>query len=180
MKETSLPKQIFTSLATLLIASVVVIAIAVGLGIIGVPLWPFILFVFFFASAEGFKMEKLKYTAISGAIGIFIGMAQGIISQVTGSSIIGLICFIALVLVFCTAFIMGNVPWSNVFGILVMTIMTLFSLEPCVWAGIATQADMGWMEAFVRVIVSYGLAVLVFIAVGAAMKRKAPAASTEE
>lgn len=176
MKEKSLISRIVTSVVIFLIAVVVVVVVAVGLGALGVPLWPFILLVFFYTSVDGFAPEKLKGTAVSGAIGIFVGMSQGIFAQLTGSTTAGFVCFGILAIVFCSAFIMGNVPWSTVFGILIMTIMTLFSLEPCIWAGIPAKTDMGSLEAFLRVIGSYAIGVILFVVLGIVMKNKAATA----
>lgn len=127
----------------------------------------------FYTPVDGFAPEKLKGTAVSGVIVIFVGMSQGIFAQLTGSTTVGFVCFGILAIIFCSAFIMGNVPWSAVFGIL---IMTLFSLEPCIWAGIPAKTDMGSLETFLRVIGSYAVGVILFVMLEIVMKNKAATA----
>lgn len=67
---------------------------------------------------------------------------------------------------------MGNVAWANVFGLLLMTLLTLFPLEPCVWAAIPARSTLGWVECFLRVMASYLIAVIIFAAVSAIMRKK--------
>lgn len=165
-------KKVITSALILLAAVVVVVLIAMGFGAIGVPLWPFILFLFFYTSVDKFEPAKLKGTAIGGLLGIVVGMSQGVVTQLSGSTVVGYVVFGVLALVLCTAFIMGDVMWANVFGMLLMSILTLFSLEPCVWAGFPAQGDMGWLEALLRVLGSYLIGVALFAVLAVLMKKK--------
>lgn len=174
MKNQSRVKKAITSALILLAAVVVIVLIAIGFGAIGVPLWPFILFLFFYTSVDNFDPAKLKGTAIGGLLGIIVGMSQGVVTQLSGSVVVGYVVFGVLALVLCTAFIMGDVVWSNVFGMLIMSILTLFSLEPCVWAGFPAQSDMGWLEAMLRVLGSYLIAVALFVVLVILMKKKKP------
>lgn len=173
MQEKSLTKRIFTSALIFIIAVAIIIGVSMGMGIVGIPLWPFIFLVLFFTSVDGSKPEKLMGTALGGFIGIFVGMSQGIFTQITGNAMVGLVLFIICVMVLGTAFFMGTVPWANVFGLLLMTIMTQFTLAPNVWAGAPAITDMTSIEAFIRIVISYALGVVLFIIVTAVMKSKA-------
>ena len=180
MKEQSRAKKILSSAVTFLIAVVVIASIAVAMGAVGIPLWPFIFLLFFYSSVDGFNPQKFTGTALGGFIGIFVGMSQGIFTQLLGNPVAGIVCYALLALVLGTAFIMGDVPWANVFGLLLMTLLSLFTLEPNVWAAVADKPDMGSIEAFVRVIASYAVAVVLFIIVNSVIKKKAAAAAAAE
>lgn len=173
MQEQSLCKRIFTAVIILIIAVIIIVPIAIGMGIVGIPLWAFILPLFYHSSIESFNPDKLKNTLVGGALGIFVGMSQGIFTQLFGSSLPGILCFAALALAFCTAFIVGSVPWVSTFGVFMMTLITLFSLEPCIWAGVPASIDMGSVEAFVRVMVSYAIASALLSVISAVIKKKA-------
>lgn len=172
MQQKNLSKQIIKSALIFVIAVVVIVLIAIGFGAIGIPLWPFIFFLFFYTSVDNFNPQKLKGTAVGGVIGIFVGMSQGIVSQLSGNTMVGFAAFALLALILGTAFIMGNVAWANVFGLLLMTLLTLFPLEPCVWAAIPARSTLGWVECFLRVMASYLIAVIIFVAVSAIMRKK--------
>lgn len=80
MKNQSRVKKAITSALILLAAVVVIVLIAMAFGTIGVPLWPFILFLFFYTSVDNFDPAKLKGTAIGGLLGIIVGMSQGVVT----------------------------------------------------------------------------------------------------
>lgn len=149
-----------------------IIGISVGLGAIGLPFWPFSLFLFFYTAVDKSDPHKLKGTAISGAIGIAAGMSQGIVTQTTGNSTLGVLALALCVLVLGTAFIMGDVSWAKVFGLLLLNMITLFPQDPCVWAGVPDKSSMGWLESFARVMGSYLIVVFLFVGINAVVKRK--------
>lgn len=173
MEKQTKGKRIISSSIIFIVAVLIVVCIAIGMGALGIPLWPFIFLVFFYTSVDNFNMTKFKGTAIGGLIGIFVGMSQGILTQISGNSILGIVGFAICALVLGSAFIMGDVWWANVFGLLVMTMLTLFSLDPWIWAGIPDAIGMGSIEAFIRVIISYLIGVLLFIIINSVMKKKA-------
>ena len=109
---------------------------------------------------------------LGGMIGIFVGMSQGIVSQLSGNTTVGFAAFALFALILGTAFIMGNVAWANVFGLLLMTLLTLFPLNPCVWAALPARTTLGWTECFLRVMASYLIAVVLFVLVSAIMRKK--------
>ena len=172
MQQKNLSRQIMKSALIFVAAVIVIVLITSGFGAIGIPLWPFIFFLFFYTSVDNFNPQKLKGTALGGMIGIFVGMSQGIVSQLSGNTTVGFAAFALFALILGTAFIMGNVAWANVFGLLLMTLLTLFPLNPCVWAALPARTTLGWTECFLRVMASYLIAVVLFVLVSAIMRKK--------
>lgn len=178
--EQSKIKHILTSFIILVIAVVIIVGIAIGFGAIGIPLWPFIFLLFFYSSFDKFDSSKFAMTCIGTAIGIFVGMSRGIFTDVLGSSIAGIVVFAILAIVLATGFIMGDVPWASIYGVLTMTVLTLFTLDPCIWAGVPAAVDMGWVEAFLRCMASFAVGVCLFAVVNVVMKKKAAQAIGEQ
>ena len=172
MQVQSRTKKIIKSGTILILAIIVIIGISAGLGAIGFPFWPFSLFLFFYTAVDKSDPHKLKGTAISGAIGIAAGMSQGIVTQTTGNPTLGVLALALCVLVLGTAFIMGDVSWAKVFGLLLLNMITLFPQDPCVWAGVPDKSSMGWLESFARVMGSYLIVVFLFVGINAVVKRK--------
>lgn len=170
MENQSTAKHIITSFLILVVAVIVIVAIGIGFGAIGIPLWPFILFLFLYAGIDKFDARQLPWTALSGAIGIFAGMAQGVFGELTGIPEVGLAVFAVSAAALATAFIMGNVKWANLTGLLLMTVLTLFQFDPALLAGVA---GAGWVSAFLRAMASYLIAVIVFFIVGKVMAARA-------
>ncbi|MDO5107200.1 MAG: hypothetical protein Q4D39_02880 [Coriobacteriaceae bacterium] len=173
MGDMPLGKKIITSIIILVIAVAVIIGIAIVFGMIGIPLWPFIMFLFLYSGLDNFDASKLPWTALSGAIGIFSGMAQGMFGEITGNPTIGMVAFALSAGALACAYIMGGVKWANLTGLLLMTVLTLFSFEPSALAGVA---EATWVGAFVRSMASYLIAVVVFVIVGKVTAGKAAAA----
>lgn len=165
-------KHVVTSAVILIVAVVIIVGIAIGFGAVGIPLWPFILLLFYYSSFERFDSSKFVMTCVGTAIGIFVGMSQGIFTELLGNQTAGLVVFVTLVLVLGTGFIMGDVPWASIYGILTMTILTLFSQTAGAWAGNPANTDMGWVEAFSRCMASFAICVVLFVIVNALMKKK--------
>lgn len=185
MNEVSLGKKIVTSAIIAVVAIAIFVGITIVFSMIGIPLWPFVFFMFFFTSIDKFDKSKLWSTAIGGFIGIFVGMSQGMITQLTGNEMIALIIFALMAISLVTMFIMGDVPVVNVFTLLLLTLITLFTSNvPGDWAGFTSEMagyDMGYIEAFVRICGSYALSVLLFVVVSNVMaKRAAKAVVTDE
>lgn len=184
MNETSLVKKVMTSLVISIVAIIIFVGIGIGFGMAGIPLWPFVFFMFYFTSVVNFDKSKLQPTAIGGFIGIFVGMSQGIITQLTGNPAIGLAVFIVLALTVITMFIMGDFPFINVLTMLIITLLTLFTvMVPGDWAGFTSSMagyDMGYLEAFIRSACSYVLAVGLFMIVSNVMAKKAAKAQVSE
>ncbi len=184
MNETSKAKKVVTSLIISIVAILIFVGIGIGFGMIGIPLWPFVFFMFYFTSVVNFDKSKLWSTALGGFIGILVGMSQGIVTQLTGNPIIGLAVFIILALTVVTMFIMGEFPFINVLTMLLITLLTLFSvMVPGDWAGYTSSMagyDMGYLEAFIRSICSYALSVGLFVIISNVMAKKAAKAQVAE
>lgn len=184
MNGTSLAKKVVTSLIISIVAIIIFAGIGIGFGMIGIPLWPFVFFMFYFTSVVNFDKSKLWSTTIGGFIGILVGMSQGIITQLTGNPMIGLAVFIVLALTVVTMFIMGEFPFINVLTMLIITLLTLFSvMVPGDWAGFTSSMvgyDMGYLEAFIRSICSYALSVGLFVIVSYVMAKKTAEAEVSE
>lgn len=176
MSEISLGKKIITSFVITIIAIAVFVGIAMLFGKVGIPLWPFVFFLFFYASIMNFDRSKFWPTAIGGFLGIFVGMSQGIFTQMTGSPTVGFIVFAVFALALVTMFIMGGIPCVNVLTLLLMTLLTVFpSMTPGGWAGFPVGTagyDIGYIESFIRVICSYALAVILFVVINSIMAKK--------
>ena len=99
-------------------------------------------------------------------------MSQGIVTQTTGNPTLGVLALALCVLVLGTAFIMGDVSWAKVFGLLLLNMITRFPQDPCVWAGVPDKSSMGWLESFARVMGSYLIVVFLFVSINAVVKRK--------
>lgn len=172
MNEASLGKKIFTSFIISLVAIAIFIGIGIGFSKIGIPLWPFVFFMFFFTSIDNFDKSKLWPTAIGGLIGILVGMTQGIVTELTLNPITGIVAFAVLAIICVTIFIMGNVPYVNVFTMILITLMTVFTFTASDLGGFPGM-EMSYIESLLKVASSYALSVGLFVIISSIMARKA-------
>lgn len=194
------------------ITAVTVIAIFVGLGIgasmVGIPLWPFVMFLLWYTSVNMFDGDNFWNLAIGGFIGIILGFTTSIVAYLvdpTGmnanAGMIGLAVFGVIALIVVTLLISGKFAVLNPFMAIIMTIMTVFTLFPAQLAGstapvteisaamksimlnpstipdalskIGAAISMTPIEALIRVLISYAIAVIVFFFVKNAMAKSA-------
>lgn len=130
------------------ITAVVVIAIFVGLGIganmVGIPLWPFVMFMLWYTSVNMFDGDNFCNLAIGGLIGILLGFTTSVVAYLvdptgmnTNAGMIGLAVFGVIALIVVTLLITGRIPVLNPFMAIIMTIMTVFTMFPAQLAGSA-------------------------------------------
>lgn len=172
MNELPLGKKIITSFIITLISILVFIGIGMGFAKIGIPMWPFVLFMLFFASIDNFDKSKLWTTTIGGLIGITVAMSQGIITELTLNPLVGITVFAILAIAVVTMFIMGNVPYVNVFTMMLVALLTSISFTPGILAGFP-GVEINYVEAYIRVLCSYALGVVLFVIITNIMARKA-------
>lgn len=156
------------AILTFLGAVVALVVIGVLLGLIGLPLWPFVFLLFFFASVDGFDMEKFKLDILSGVLGIFAGMSQAIVMQLTGNSTVALVAFFLCAMFLGASFVHGGTKWATLFGLMMLTMLTTIQMQPFQIAGCPTLTDMGALEAFLRVMGGYAIGVVLCFGLGKA------------
>lgn len=149
-------------------AVIVLIILGVLLGLAGLPLWPFVMLLLVYATIDGFDNEKFKWEWISGFIGILAGMSQHLVTELTGSAIAATAVFFVLAMALGTGFVKGKVKWASLFGILMLSILTLYSFNVGQLSGVA---GVSAVEDFARVIVAYVIGIGLNYALGAAVHK---------
>ncbi|MBC3888117.1 hypothetical protein GH810_07325 [Acetobacterium paludosum] len=172
MNELPLGKKIITSFIITLISILVFIGIGMGFAKIGIPIWPFVLFLLYFSTIDAFDKSKLWQTAIGGLIGITVAMSQGIVTELTLNPGAGVAVFAILAIAVVTMFIMGNVPYVNIFTMILVALMTAITFTPGNLAGFP-GVEMNYIEAYIRVLSSYALGVVLFVIITNIMAKKA-------
>lgn len=164
-------KKILMSLIIALVAIAIFVGIGAVFSMIGIPLWPFVFFMFFYTSIDKFDRSKFWPTAVGGLVGTVVGMSQGIVTELSGSSVAGIAVFAVLAVACVTLFIMGNVRFVNVLTLLLITLITVFTFTAGDLAG-SPASSMGYVESFIRVVGSYALSVVLFMIINSIMARK--------
>lgn len=171
MNELPLGKKIITSFIITIISILVFMVVGIGFSKIGIPVWPFILFILYFSTIDAFDKSKLWTTAIGGVIGITVAMSQGIVTELTLNPIVGTVVFAILAIIVVTMFIMGNIPCVNVFTMILLALMTAITFTAGNLAGFP-GVEMNYIEAYMRVLCSYALGVVLFVIITNIMARK--------
>ncbi|MGI6229424.1 MAG: hypothetical protein ACOYJL_00775 [Tractidigestivibacter sp.] len=166
-------KSFFVAVLTFVCAMLVIVLFGVLFGMVGLPLWPFVMLLLIYASYDGFDDERFRWSAIGAAIGLLTGMSQSVVSELSGSSVAGLVVFFLLAAVTAGSFVMGGVKWANFPMVLMLTITTVFQLTPAQLAGSAS-ADVSAVQALGPVAVGYVVAVVLMWLFGKLVHKVGP------
>jgi len=153
MAEQQAPKpNIVKSFLIAVVALVVIVSIILGLGLVNLPAWPFVFFLFYFTTVVGMAKEKLVVTAVGGFVGITVGFSQGLINLLTGDETISMVIFLAIIVVLVTAVIDGRLKVIDPLCLMMLTCLTSFT-------GITPP------EQYLGSLVTYAIVVAIFSAV---------------
>ena len=129
-----------------------------------------------YASVDGFDSSKFWWESLSGALGIVAGMSNPVVTELTGSSTAGLVVFFLCALVVGGGFVKGDVKWATINGVLMLTVLTVFSSTPEQLCGVA---GAGALEALIRVMIAYGIGIVLNWALGTAAAKVAGGSKEE-
>lgn len=147
-KKSSFGKSIIVAAIVLII----LVAILVGFGVLGLPSWPFLILLVVCAEVYALGTENYWRTALTGLIGLSMGFLPTILAKVGISATVTGVVFLAALVVFVALDVEKNKFVANV---LCMVNMNIVINVP----GVAT------VENLAPVFLSYGLGVAVVAAI---------------
>ncbi|MDR1204944.1 MAG: hypothetical protein LBL26_05630 [Peptococcaceae bacterium] len=169
-KQTPRP-SIFRSLLITIVVLAIIIAMIMGLGMLGLPSWPLIFFLFYFTTIAGMRKDKLAVSAAGGFIGMTAGFSQGLLTLLTGNETAGTVGFLILVVVLVTLVVDGRVKAIDPLCMMMLTCLTSFT-------GITPPG------IYLSCVVSYAVAVALFAVITTllanAAAKKEGAAETQQ
>lgn len=110
--------------AVAILAFVVVLSLLLGL--VSLPVWPFIFFMFFLTTLSQVNRTGWVDTFVGGLIGLIVGMAQVIGTQFFGATV-GLALLAVAVLVILTLVVDGRFKYTNKACLFVLTAVSSFA-----------------------------------------------------
>ena len=119
-----------TILQSILVAVAIlafVVVLSLGLGAIGLPAWPFIFFMFFMTTFSQLSRAGWVETFVGGLIGLVIGLAQVIGTQLFGATA-GLALLAVAVLAGLTLVVDGRFKYTNKACLFTLTAVSSFAL----------------------------------------------------
>ncbi len=111
--------------AVAILAFVVVLSLLLGL--VGLPAWPFIFFMFFLTTFSQINRSGWVDTLVGGLIGLVVGLAQVIGTRFFGATV-GLALLAVGVLVILTLLVDGRFKYTNKACLFVLTAVSSFAL----------------------------------------------------
>lgn len=112
-------------IAVAILAFVVVLSLLLGL--VSLPVWPFIFFMFFLTTLSQVNRTGWVDTFVGGLIGLIVGMAQVIGAHFFGATA-GLVLLAVSVLVILTLVVDGRFKYTNKACLFVLTAVSSFAL----------------------------------------------------
>ena len=134
-----------------------------GLGIIQLPNWPFIYFLFAFTGLAKVTKQGWVDTFVGAGIGLLVGLSSTIIGQFLGAAI-GTVVMLVLVILLITGLVSGKFKYANVPCMFTLTAISAFIFTT------PYAAVGGILLSFLIAAALFGVLVLVLASAG---KKKA-------
>jgi len=165
MENTQKHSPIWKSLITSIVVLVVVIGIMILFTMAKLPFWPFILFLFWYSTV--LKMDPTSFvpTAVGGAIGLVVSYSTVYLTPLIGATN-ATIVLLAIVVVLLTILVDGRFKYIE--GQCFLLITVLLNIP-----GIITSPAAGTLPG---ILISYAIAVVVFVVIGLIFKARMNAA----
>lgn len=156
-------KIIITSLIVAIVALAVLIAASLGLGALGLPFWPFAMFLFYYTTIIKMDKTKLMKETISGLAGIFVGLSAPFFTDL-GMPVVGIIVFLVGMVALIAMSVMYLAPPMATLMLTVTT--TISNMTAGDWSGLApthpAYATLGMPMAFLRIAASFLICAAIF------------------